>query len=233
MSTPACTTEEPPLAPTDHPNHYAACIYSSKIAAGDLGYAEIFPVPAIPASPLERVPREQRATVLRLEGLKRHYPLMKGAIIRRRVGTVYAVDGIDLEIKEGETLGLVGESGCGKTSTLLEVLNLKPPTGGGVVVLGKSVEGMRGGERKQMRRDLQVVFQDPMASLDPRMPVFDLIAEPMGVFKYSKADIRDRVNELLRLVGLEPGHASRYPSSSPVGSASASGLPALWPWSPS
>jgi peptide/nickel transport system ATP-binding protein len=211
MSTEACTVDEPPLAPTDHPGHFAACIYSGRIAANNLGYAEIFPVPAIPTSPLERVPREQRATVLQLEGLKRHYPLMKGAIIRRRVGTVYAVDGIDLEIKEGETLGLVGESGCGKTSTLLEVLNLKPPTGGRVVVLDKPVDGMRGKVRKEMRRDLQVVFQDPMASLDPRMPVFDLIAEPMGVFKYSKADILDRVNELLRLVGLEPGHASRYP----------------------
>src|SRR5215213_6732791 len=178
MATQACTIEEPPLAPTDHANHYAACIYSSKIAAGNLGYTDIFPVPAIPASPLERLPREQRATVLQLEGM---------------------------------TLGLVGESGCGKTSTLLEVLNLKPPTGGRVVVLGKPVDGMRGAERKHMRRDLQVVFQDPMASLDPRMPVFDLIAEPIGVFKYSKTDILERVNELLRLVGLEPGHASRYP----------------------
>jgi peptide/nickel transport system ATP-binding protein len=124
---------------------------------------------------------------------------------------VYAVDGIDLEIKEGETLGLVGESGCGKTSTLLEVLNLKPPTAGRVVVLGRPVGELRGAERKQMRRDLQVVFQDPMASLDPRMPVFDLIAEPMGVFNVSKAEIENRVKDLLRLVGLEPSHASRYP----------------------
>ena len=211
MSTPACLTDEPPLTPTDHPNHYAACIYSGKIAADNLGYADIFPAPTITPSPLERQRRDQRETVLHLEGMKRHYPLMKGAIFRRRVGTVYAVDGIDLEIKEGETLGLVGESGCGKTSTLLEVLNLKPPTGGRIVVLGKSVEKLRGKERKHMRRDLQVVFQDPMASLDPRMPVFDLIAEPMGVFNYSKSDIAKRVNELLSLVGLEPGHANRYP----------------------
>jgi peptide/nickel transport system ATP-binding protein len=211
MATQACTIEEPPLAPTDHPNHHAACIYSGKVAAENLTYADIFPAPIVPTSPLERTPREQRKTVLQLEGMKRHYPLMKGAVIRRRVGTVYAVDGIDLEIKEGETLGLVGESGCGKTSTLLEVLNLKPPTGGRVVVLGRPVGEMRGAERKQMRRDLQVVFQDPMASLDPRMPVFDLIAEPMGVFKVPKAEIETRVRDLLHLVGLEPGHASRYP----------------------
>jgi glutathione transport system ATP-binding protein len=211
MATESCKLQEPPLAPTDHPAHYAACIYSGKVAAGNLGYSDIFPVPAVPSSPLERTPREQRTTVLKLDGMKRHYPLMKGAVIRRRVGTVYAVDGIDLEIKEGETLGLVGESGCGKTSTLLEVLNLKPPTAGKVAVLGRAVGGLRGGERKQMRRDLQVVFQDPMASLDPRMPVFDLIAEPMGVFKVSKPEIERRVKELLSLVGLEPSHANRYP----------------------
>jgi peptide/nickel transport system ATP-binding protein len=211
MHTDSCTLQEPPLAPTDHPAHYAACIYSSKVAAENLGYADIFPVPEIPSSSLERTPRGQRETVLQLDGMKRHYPLMKGAVIRRRVGTVYAVDGIDLEIKEGETLGLVGESGCGKTSTLLEVLNLKPPTAGNVAVLGRSVGELRGGERKQMRRDLQVVFQDPMASLDPRMPVFDLIAEPMGVFNVPKPEIDRRVKELLGLVGLEPSHANRYP----------------------
>jgi peptide/nickel transport system ATP-binding protein len=211
MSTAACLAEEPPLIPTEHVGHVAACIHTGKIAAGNLGYADIFPVAVPPHSSLERVPREERQTVLQLEGMKRYYPLMKGAIFRRRVGTVHAVDGIDLEIKEGETLGLVGESGCGKSSTLLEVLNLKPPTEGRVVVLGHESGQLNGAERKQMRRDLQVVFQDPMASLDPRMPVFDLIAEPMGVFDVPKPEIERRVNELLRLVGLEPGHANRYP----------------------
>ena len=176
-----------------------------------LDYADIFPVPEIPASPIERIPRDQRKTVLQLDDMKRHYPLMKGAVFRRRIGTVYAVDGIDLEVKEGETLGLVGESGCGKSTTLLEILNLKPPTDGRIAVLGRDVGTLERRERKQMRRDLQVVFQDPMASLDPRMPVFDLIAEPLGVFKYSAKATEDRVNELLRLVGLEPSFASRYP----------------------
>ena len=211
MSTDACRTDEPPLAPTDQPGHTAACIYSARIAAEKLTYADIFPVPVIPSSPLERTPREQRETVLSLQDMKRHYPLMKGAVFRRRIGTVYAVDGIDLEVKEGETLGLVGESGCGKSTTLLEILNLKPPTGGEIAVLGKDVGALQRRDRKQMRRDLQVVFQDPMASLDPRMPVFDLIAEPLGVFGYSAKATEDRVNELLRLVGLEPSHASRYP----------------------
>ena len=149
--------------------------------------------------------------MLRLDAMQRHYPLMKGAIYRRRVGTVYAVDGIDLDIVEGETLGLVGESGCGKSTTLLEVLHLKQPTAGRIEVLGREVSTMSRSDRKAMRQHLQVVFQDPMASLDPRMPVYDLIAEPMGVFKHDKATVEARVRELMSLVGLEPSHADRYP----------------------
>ncbi|MBA8794602.1 peptide/nickel transport system ATP-binding protein [Friedmanniella endophytica] len=212
MHQPDCLTAEPPLVPTDRPAHTAACIYSDTIATRELGYADIFPVPDLRPSSLEQAPRESRPTVLELQDLHRHYPLMKGAIFRRRVGTVYAVDGIDLEIRKGETLGLVGESGCGKSTTLLEVLQLKPPTEGNVVVLGKDVREIRSGaERRELRRDLQVVFQDPMASLDPRLPVFDIIAEPMTVQKMDKQAVEKRVRELMALVGLEPSHADRYP----------------------
>jgi peptide/nickel transport system ATP-binding protein len=211
MSTDACTTDEPDLSPTDQPDHLAACIYSGRIAEENLDYDQIFPVPPLNTSPLVSVPREERKTVLRLDGMQRHYPLMKGAIYRRRVGTVYAVDGIDLDIVEGETLGLVGESGCGKSTTLLEVLHLKQPTAGRIEVLGREVSTMSRSDRKAMRQDLQVVFQDPMASLDPRMPVYDLIAEPMGVFRYGKNKVEARVRELMSLVGLEPSHADRYP----------------------
>ncbi|MGO1974888.1 MAG: dipeptide ABC transporter ATP-binding protein [Propionibacteriaceae bacterium] len=211
MVQPDCREVEPDLTHTDHTDHLAACLHSDQIAQGDLGYADIYPIPEIPPSELERLPRDERDTVLKLDNLKRHYPLMKGAIYRRRVGTVYAVDGIDLEVKEGETLGLVGESGCGKSTTLLEILNLQAPTEGNVAVLGKDVQKLKRSERKALRRDLQVVFQDPMASLDPRMPIFDIIAEPLGVHKISKEKIEERVAELLDLVGLDPSAASRYP----------------------
>ena len=150
-------------------------------------------------------------SILNVDNLVKYYPVTRGVVFRRTIGQVRAVDGVSFDLKAGETLGLVGESGCGKSSTLLEVLNLRAPTDGRVVVLGRDTGQLTRSDRQAMRRDLQVVFQDPMASLDPRMPVFDLIAEPMEVFKVGKAEIERRVAELLRLVGLEPGHASRYP----------------------
>jgi peptide/nickel transport system ATP-binding protein len=204
-----CSVAEPELVPTDSMDHLAACIRLNELEGKT--HAELFPAPQLATSELSETPREQRPVVLELKGLKRHYPLMKGAIYRRRIGTVYAVDGIDLDIREGETLGLVGESGCGKTTTLLEILNMGKPTAGTVDVLGKATASLNRRSRKQLRRDLQVVFQDPMASLDPRMPIFDIIAEPMGVFGYPKNEIEQRVHDLLRLVGLEPSHAERYP----------------------
>ena len=204
-----CSQVEPELEPTDSMDHLAACHRLDDLVGA--GHSDLFPAPELTESDLAEVPREERPVVLELEGLKRHYPLMKGAIYRRRVGTVHAVDGIDLDVREGETLGLVGESGCGKSTTLLEILNLGTPTAGTVNVLGRDTSKLSRRERKQLRRNLQVVFQDPMASLDPRLPIFDIIAEPMGVFGYKKDEIDTRVHDLLRLVGLEPSHADRYP----------------------
>jgi peptide/nickel transport system ATP-binding protein len=141
----------------------------------------------------------------------RHHPLLKGAVFKRQVGAVRAVDGISFDLRDGETLGLVGESGCGKTTTLLEVLELAAPQAGRIVVLGRDVSELSASDRRAMRRDVNIVFQDPMASLDPRMPVSDILAEPMRTHGMSGDKIQARIRELLRLVGLNPEHAGRYP----------------------
>ena len=149
--------------------------------------------------------------MLELTDLVKHFPLVKGSIMRRRVGTVFAVDGITLDIREGETLGLVGESGCGKTTTIMEILNLVRPASGKIVVLGKDTAEMSDRERFAIRRELNVVFQDPLASLDPRMPVSDILAEPMLTHGVPAAERVRRIEELLETVDLRPEHASRYP----------------------
>ncbi|MFT3944781.1 MAG: ABC transporter ATP-binding protein [Ancrocorticia sp.] len=207
----ACLNGEPTLVPTADSNHYAACIRAKEIRQGNLHFSDIYPAPKTIALPFPGVDRSNRKEVLRLSGVKKSFPLMKGAVFKRQVGWVHAVDGISLDIREGETLGLVGESGCGKTTALMQVLDLIPPQEGTVVVMGESVADMSKKDRRRVRGEMQIVFQDPMASLDPRMPIFDIIAEPLKHNEWPKQDIPRRVEELMALVGLEPAHANRYP----------------------
>ncbi|MET9795490.1 ABC transporter ATP-binding protein [Nocardiopsis alba] len=190
----------------------AACIRSGEIDTNDWEARDIYPVPDIPETEASKVDREQLPEVLRVEDLIKHHPLMKGAVFKRRVGTVYAVDGLNFDIREGETLALVGESGCGKSSTLMEILGLEKPQRGGIQVMGKDVATLSKSDRFALRRDMQIVFQDPMSSLDPRMPVFDIIAEPLRTHRFSVHETTARVYELLDLVGLNVEHATRFPA---------------------
>ena len=206
-----CREAEPALFQVGAGGHRAACHRSDEIAAQGAVPQRIFDVPAIDTPGVAATPRAERAVVLHVEGLVRHYPLFKGAVFRRRIGTVQAVDGISFDVREGESVALVGESGCGKTTTLLQILELAAADRGRVVVLGRDTAELDSDARRALRRDISVVFQDPLASLDPRMPVSDIIAEPLRTHGRSKQQIARRVRELLPLVGLDPEHASRYP----------------------
>jgi oligopeptide transport system ATP-binding protein len=150
-------------------------------------------------------------TLLRVENLYKHFPIFKG-FIQRQVGAVHAVDGVSFVVKRGETLGLVGESGCGKSTTGRTVLQLYRPTGGHVFFEDVDLASMKGEDLRQMRRKMQMIFQDPYASLNPRMTVGEIIGEPLIVHNSAnKKEMNERVAELLELVRMNPSFASRYP----------------------
>jgi oligopeptide transport system ATP-binding protein len=150
-------------------------------------------------------------TLLRVDDLVMHFPIYRG-VIQRQVGAVRAVDGISFDIKRGETLGLVGESGCGKSTTGRTILQLYKPTAGSVTFDGTNLITLKGEQMRQMRRKMQMIFQDPYASLNPRMTVAQLIGEPLMVHNVATGvEINQRVEHLLKLVNLNPSFASRYP----------------------
>ncbi len=149
--------------------------------------------------------------LLRVEDLKMHFPIYRG-VFQRQVGAVRAVDGVSFDVYRGETLGLVGESGCGKSTTGRTILQLYKPTAGNVHFEGKDLVKLKGEEMRQMRRRMQMIFQDPYASLNPRMTVGQLVGEPLQVHNVATgSEINDRVAHLLELVNLNPAFATRYP----------------------
>ncbi len=200
-----CRTAEPKLLPVA-PEHSAACIRTEHVVGRSA--SDVYGVSTSADAAESSEPR----IVVRVRDLVKTYTLTKGVLFRRSIGEVRAVDGISFELQQGRTLAIVGESGSGKSTTLHEILELAAPQSGSIEVLGTDVTTLKSASRRALRRDIQVVFQDPAAALDPRLPVFDLLAEPLHANGFSKADTSTRVAELLDTVGLPHSDASRYPA---------------------
>lgn len=152
-----------------------------------------------------------RSVLAEIKNLKVHFPIRQG-LLRRQVGAIKAVDGVSFDIYRGETLGLVGESGCGKSTTGLAVLQLQAPTSGQILFDGQDIAGLKELQMRKLRRHMMMIFQDPYSSLNPRMTVGSIIGEPLNVHQIgTPQDRAERVAELLRLVGLNPAFINRYP----------------------
>ncbi|QFU86193.1 ABC transporter ATP-binding protein [Amycolatopsis sp. YIM 10] len=151
--------------------------------------------------------------ILRVSGLVKYFPVRTGVVFKRTVGHVKAVDGVSFDLAPGETLGIVGESGCGKSTLAQVLLRLEEPTAGQALFEGRDIFAMRGTELRRLRRNIQIVLQDPYTSLNPRMTVGDIVGEPFEIHPEvaPKADRAAKVRELLEVVGLNPEHLNRYP----------------------
>ncbi|MEO8749414.1 MAG: ABC transporter ATP-binding protein, partial [Allobranchiibius sp.] len=203
----ACLVEEPELLQIG--SREVACIRADEFEEGSLGIADVFPTPA--PVPFEEQAHVKGATVLSVKDLKRHFPLTTGVVFRKVIGSVKAVDGVSFELEEKQVLGLVGESGCGKSTTILEILELAKPQSGSIELNGVDVSTLNSSARLKLRGDIQVVFQDPMAAIDPRLSIEDIVSEPLSVRGASRAERSAKVEELLETVGLDPEMAGRYP----------------------
>jgi peptide/nickel transport system ATP-binding protein len=157
-------------------------------------------------------PADRGEPLIRVTGLKKYFPITQGILFQRHVGDVHAVDGVDLEVYPGETLGLVGETGCGKSTLARVITRLFEPTGGTVEFQGRDITRQKGQELRTMRREMQMIFQDPYASLNPRKTVGTIIGAPYLLHKtVPKGSVKSEVQQLMELVGLNPEHYNRYP----------------------
>jgi peptide/nickel transport system ATP-binding protein len=206
LSIDECLSAEPDLVAI-RDGHQAACIRTDYVAGRSA--AEIF---GVSTQPQIETTAAEPPVVLQVNDIAKTYRLTKGVVFRRQVGEVRAVDGVSFTLEQGRTLGLVGESGSGKSTTLTQILELTRPEAGSIEILGADVAAVDAAARRNLRTELQVVFQDPVASLDPRLPVFDVIAEPLVANGFNKRRCDERVAELLAIVGLDHADASRYPA---------------------
>jgi len=150
--------------------------------------------------------------LIKMVGIKKYFPITRGILFQHRVGDVHAVDGIDLEVYPGETLGLVGETGCGKSTLARVVMRLFAPTEGQLFFEGRDITGLQGKELRDLRRDMQMIFQDPYASLNPRKTVGSIIGDPFRLHgTAARKNVKSEVQQLMELVGLNPEHYNRYP----------------------
>ena len=209
-----CHTTEPAMEPVPgRPGQFVACHRTQEIVSKGLTFHDVYTVVEAAKSKFAGVPRDERKMVLDVKHMRKTFPLTAGGFLRRKIGEVKAVDDVTLDVREGETVALVGESGSGKSTTLMEIMAFKQPQDGEIEMFGTKLEHkMPREKRRELRSSVQYVFQDPMSSLDPRLPIYDILAEPMKVQHYSKEQIRERIGELMRLVELNPDQVDRFPT---------------------
>ena len=214
LATDICHTTEPAMEPVPgRPGQFVACHRTQEIVDKGLTFHDVYTVAEAAKSKFAGVPRDERKMVLDVKHMRKTFPLTAGGFLRRKIGEVKAVDDVTLDVREGETVALVGESGSGKSTTLMEIMAFKQPQDGEIEMFGTKLEHKIPREkRRELRSSVQYVFQDPMSSLDPRLPIYDILAEPMKVQHYSKEQIRERIGELMRLVELNPDQVDRFPT---------------------